>query len=50
MVYKDFDKFMSAKPEYNKEDLLKQVLKKYYLFIEMFIKINTNIVTKHQEK
>ena len=50
MAHKDFDKFMSAKPEYTKKDLLERVLPKYYSIIEVFMKSNADIVAEHWEK
>ena len=50
MAHKDFDKFMSAKPEYTKEALLKRVPPEYNLIIEVFMKSNADIVAEHQEK
>ena len=50
VVYEDFDKFMSAKPEYTKKDLLKRVSPEYHLIIEVFMKSNADIVIKHREK
>ena len=50
MAHKDFDKFMSAKPEYTKEALLKRVLPEYHSIIDIFMKSNANIMAEHQEK
>ena len=50
MASKDFDKFLSAKPEYTKEDLLKRIPPEYHLIIDAFMKSNANIVAKHREK
>lgn len=47
MAHKDFDKFMSAKLEYMRKALLKQVLPKYPSIIEVFIKSNANIVVEY---
>ena len=47
---KDFNKFMSAKPEYSKEDLLKRVPSEYYSIIKVFMKSNADIVAKHRAK
>ena len=47
MASKDFDKFLSAKSEYTKKDLLKQIPPEYHLIIDVFMKFNANIVAKH---
>ena len=47
VAHKDYDKFMSAKSEYTKKALIKQVPKKYHSIIEVFIKSNANKVAKH---
>ena len=41
---------MKSKPEYTKEDLLKQVLLDYYSISNVFMKSNNNIVAKHRAK
>ena len=46
----DFDKFLSAKPEYTKKDLLKRVPPEYHSIIEVFMKSNADIVAEHREK
>ena len=43
-------KFMKDKPEYTKKDLLKQVPLEYHSIINVFIKLNANIVAKHRAK
>ena len=50
VAHKDYDKFMSAKPEYTKKALMKQVSKKYYSIIEVFMKSNANKVAEYQAK
>lgn len=50
MAYKNFDKFISTKPEYTREALPKQVSLKYHLIIEMFMKSNANVVAEYQKK
>ena len=50
MASKDYIKFMSAKLEYSRKNLLKQVLFKYHLIIEVFMKSNADIVAEHREK
>ena len=47
MEHKDFDKFIAAKLEYSKENLLKRVSKEYHSIIEVFMKSNADIVAKH---
>ena len=47
---KDYSKFMNTKPEYTKEDLLKQVSLEYHSIIDVFMKSNANIVAKHRAK
>ena len=47
VVPEDYSKSMKEKPEYTKEDLLKQVLLEYYSIINVFIKSNANIVAEH---
>ena len=47
VAQKDYSKFMKPKPEYTREDLLKQVPLEYYFIIGVFIKSNANIVAKH---
>ena len=39
---------MKEKPEYTKEDLLKRVLLEYRLIIDVFMKLNANIVAEHR--
>ena len=46
----DYSKFMKTKPEYTREDLLKQVPPEYHSIIKVFIKSNANIVAEHQAK
>ena len=41
---------MKTKPEYTREDLLKQVSLKYHSIIEIFMKSNANIVVEHWAK
>ena len=48
MAKEDYRKFMNAKLEYTKEDLLKRVPSDYHLIINVFIKLNANIVAEHQ--
>ena len=50
MADDDYTKFMSAKPEYSREDLLKRVPLKYHSIIEVFMKSNADIVAEHREK
>ena len=50
MAHEDFDKLISAKPEYTKETLLKQVSSKYYSTIKIFMKSNVDVVAEHREK
>ena len=50
MASKDYTKFMSAKLEYTKEDLLKQMPLEYHLIIEIFMKSNADIVAEHKKK
>ena len=50
VAHKDFDKFMSAKPKYSKEDLLKQVPSEYHLIIDVFMKLNADIMAEHRER
>ena len=47
---KDYSKFMSAKPEYSKEELFKRALFEYYLIIKIFMKSNADLVAKHKKK
>ena len=48
VAHKDFDKFMSAKPEYMKKNLLKQVPPEYHSIIEVFMKSHADIMAEHQ--
>ena len=50
MAKENYSKFMKAKPEYTKEDLLKRVLSEYHSIIEVFMKSNADIVAQHQDK
>ena len=50
MAHEDFNKFMSAKLEYTREALLKQVSPEYYSIIDVFMKSNANIVAEHRKK
>ena len=50
MASKDYSKFISAKPEYNRKTLLKQVPFEYHLITKIFMKLNADIVTEHREK
>ena len=44
----DYGKFMKDKPEYTKQDLLKRVSFEYHLIIDVFIKLNADIVAEHR--
>ena len=50
VAQKDYSKFMKTKPEYTKEDLLKQIPSEYHSIIKVFMKSNANIVAEHQAK
>ena len=50
MAKEDYSKFIKDKPEYTKEDLLKQVPLKYHSIIEFFMKSNANIVAEHRDQ
>ena len=41
---------MSAKPEYNRKNLFKQVPPEYHSIIEVFMKSNADIVAEHRKK
>ena len=45
----DYSTFMKPKPEYTREDLLKQVPSEYHSIIEVFMKSNADIVAEHQD-
>ena len=46
----NYIRFMSAKLEYSRKDLLKWVLPEYYSIIYILIKSKINIVAEHKEK
>ena len=50
MASKDYSKFISAKLEYSRENLLKRVPPEYHSIIEIFMKSNADIVAEHKEK
>ena len=50
MVGDNYTTFMSTKPEYSREDLLKQVPSEYHSIIEIFMKSNADIMAEHREK
>ena len=45
----DYSTFMKPKPEYTREDLLKQVPSEYHSIIEVFMKSNADIVAEHRD-
>ena len=49
VAQEDYSKFMKEKPEYTKEDLLKQVLSEYHSIIKIFMKSNADIVAEHRD-
>ena len=50
MASKNYSKFMSAKLEYNRKDLLKQIPPEYHLIITIFMKLNADVVViSHNE-
>ena len=50
MAHEDYDKFMSAKPEYTKEALMKRVPKEYHSIIEVFMKSNADKIAEHHDQ
>ena len=50
MAKEDYSKFMNTKPEYTKEDLLKRVPSEYHSIINVFMKLNADIVAEHRAK
>ena len=47
VAQEDYSKFMNTKPEYTKENLLKQVPLEYHSIKEVFMKSNADKVAKH---
>ena len=50
VAQKNYSKFMKTKPEYTRENLLKQVSSEYHSIIEIFIKSNADKAAKHRAK
>ena len=48
VAHEDYDKFMSAKPEYTREALMERVPKEYHSIIEVFMKSNADKVAEHR--
>ena len=46
----DHSKFMSAKPDYTRETLMKRVPREYHSIIEVFMKSNANKVAEHRDQ
>ena len=50
VILDTFDKFMKGKPSYTYKELIKKVLKEYYLEINVFLKQSTDILPDHRDE